>query len=165
MNHAVWSFACFYLLEALFLDSAFASEVKSPSLGVDIISLNGKWQLLNSNSSVSLSAEVPGCVHTALQRQGFISVHSDRHIVSFKVHIKIPNTVKLMFIKTLFCVNRIHIIGLMTWPTDGFHLTTGLTLHHSQHLLMLGKSENLQVQLNLSSDLYHTSRARMSRIL
>lgn len=72
MNHAVWSFACFYLLEALFLDSAFASEVKSHSLGVDI-SLNGKWQLLNSNSSVSLSAEVPGCVHTALQRQGFIS--------------------------------------------------------------------------------------------
>ncbi|KAK7148762.1 hypothetical protein R3I93_012947 [Phoxinus phoxinus] len=73
MNHAVLSFACFYLLEALFLDSVFASEVKSHSLGVDIISLNGKWQLLNSNSSVSLSAEVPGCVHTALQRQGFIS--------------------------------------------------------------------------------------------
>lgn len=63
-------------------------------------------------------------------------------------------TLKLMFIKTLFCVNRIHIIGLMTWPTDGFHLTTGLTLHHSQYLLMLGKSENLQVQLNTPSDLY-----------
>jgi len=76
MNHAVWSFACFYLLEALFLDSVFASEVKSPSLGASI-SLNGKWQLLNSNSSVSLSAEVPGCVHTALLRHGFISVHSD----------------------------------------------------------------------------------------
>uniref|UniRef100_A0A671SD63 Beta-mannosidase n=1 Tax=Sinocyclocheilus anshuiensis TaxID=1608454 RepID=A0A671SD63_9TELE len=44
-----------------------------PSLGVDIISLNEKWQLMNSNSSVSLSAEVPGCVHTTLQRQGFIS--------------------------------------------------------------------------------------------
>uniref|UniRef100_A0A671SDL9 Beta-mannosidase n=1 Tax=Sinocyclocheilus anshuiensis TaxID=1608454 RepID=A0A671SDL9_9TELE len=39
----------------------------------DIISLNEKWQLMNSNSSVSLSAEVPGCVHTTLQRQGFIS--------------------------------------------------------------------------------------------
>lgn len=72
MNRVVWSFACFYLLEVSFLDSALA-EVKSPSLGVDIISLNGKWQLMNSNSSVSLSAEVPGCVHTALQRQGFIS--------------------------------------------------------------------------------------------
>uniref|UniRef100_A0A671SAU7 Beta-mannosidase n=1 Tax=Sinocyclocheilus anshuiensis TaxID=1608454 RepID=A0A671SAU7_9TELE len=47
--------------------------VRLPSLGVDIISLNEKWQLMNSNSSVSLSAEVPGCVHTTLQRQGFIS--------------------------------------------------------------------------------------------
>lgn len=74
MNRVVWSFACFYLLGVPFLDSALASEVKSPSLGVDIISLNGKWQLMNSNSSVSLSAEVPGCVHTSLQRQGFISV-------------------------------------------------------------------------------------------
>uniref|UniRef100_A0A671SAV8 Beta-mannosidase n=1 Tax=Sinocyclocheilus anshuiensis TaxID=1608454 RepID=A0A671SAV8_9TELE len=73
MNRVVWSFACFYLLEVPFLDSALASEVKRPSLGVDIISLNEKWQLMNSNSSVSLSAEVPGCVHTTLQRQGFIS--------------------------------------------------------------------------------------------
>uniref|UniRef100_A0A8C1TW37 Beta-mannosidase-like galactose-binding domain-containing protein n=2 Tax=Cyprinus carpio TaxID=7962 RepID=A0A8C1TW37_CYPCA len=38
--------------------------LKSSSLGVDINSLNGRWQLLNSNSSVCLSAEVPGCVHT-----------------------------------------------------------------------------------------------------
>uniref|UniRef100_A0A9J8DJT6 beta-mannosidase n=1 Tax=Cyprinus carpio carpio TaxID=630221 RepID=A0A9J8DJT6_CYPCA len=52
---------------------ALASEAKRPSLGVDVISLNGKWQLMNSNSSVSVSAEVPGCVHTTLQRQGFIS--------------------------------------------------------------------------------------------
>ncbi|XP_051772539.1 beta-mannosidase isoform X3 [Ctenopharyngodon idella] len=65
MNHAVWSFACLYLLEALFLDGA--------SAGAETFSLNGKWKLLNSNSSVSVSAEVPGCVHTALQRQGFIS--------------------------------------------------------------------------------------------
>ncbi|XP_052427782.1 beta-mannosidase [Carassius gibelio] len=73
MNRVVWSFACFYLLEVPFLASALASEVKRASLGADVISLNGKWQLMNSNSSVSLSAEVPGCVHTALQRQGFIS--------------------------------------------------------------------------------------------
>lgn len=72
MNRVVWSFACFYLLEVPFLASALASEVKRASLGA-VISLNGKWQLMNSNSSVSLSAEVPGCVHTALQRQGFIS--------------------------------------------------------------------------------------------
>uniref|UniRef100_A0A8C2L0T4 Beta-mannosidase n=1 Tax=Cyprinus carpio TaxID=7962 RepID=A0A8C2L0T4_CYPCA len=60
---------CHHLLTLI----ALASEEKRPSLGVDIISLNGKWQLMNSNSSVSVSAEVPGCVHTTLQRQGFIS--------------------------------------------------------------------------------------------
>uniref|UniRef100_A0A8C1RBB1 beta-mannosidase n=1 Tax=Cyprinus carpio TaxID=7962 RepID=A0A8C1RBB1_CYPCA len=60
---------CHHLLTLI----ALASEEKRPSLGVDIISLNGKWQLMNSNSSVSVSADVPGCVHTTLQRQGFIS--------------------------------------------------------------------------------------------
>lgn len=36
------------------------------------VSLDGKWGLVNSNGSVSLPAEVPGCVHTALQKQGYI---------------------------------------------------------------------------------------------
>ncbi|XP_068574186.1 beta-mannosidase [Cebidichthys violaceus] len=35
-------------------------------------SLNGKWSLSNSDGSVSLPAEVPGCVHSALQQQGYI---------------------------------------------------------------------------------------------
>ncbi|KAF7666144.1 hypothetical protein LDENG_00116800 [Lucifuga dentata] len=34
--------------------------------------LNGKWRLLNSNGSLSLPAEVPGCVHSALIQQGYI---------------------------------------------------------------------------------------------
>lgn len=37
-------------------------------------SLSGKWILSDSNASVSLPAEVPGCVHTALQKQGYIQV-------------------------------------------------------------------------------------------
>ncbi|XP_049452051.1 beta-mannosidase [Epinephelus fuscoguttatus] len=36
------------------------------------LSLTGKWSLCNDNGSVCLPAEVPGCVHSALQRQGFI---------------------------------------------------------------------------------------------
>lgn len=39
--------------------------------------LNGKWKLLNSNGSLSLAAEVPGCVHSALHQQGFIQVSKD----------------------------------------------------------------------------------------
>ncbi|XP_019953631.2 beta-mannosidase isoform X1 [Paralichthys olivaceus] len=38
----------------------------------ETLSLDGKWSLSNSNGSVSLAAQVPGCVHSALQRQGFI---------------------------------------------------------------------------------------------
>ncbi|XP_034051473.1 beta-mannosidase [Thalassophryne amazonica] len=34
--------------------------------------LNGNWKLRNSNSSLSLSAEVPGCVHSALHLHGYI---------------------------------------------------------------------------------------------
>lgn len=34
--------------------------------------LNGKWMLSNSNCSLLLPAEVPGCVHSALQEQGYI---------------------------------------------------------------------------------------------
>ncbi|XP_073340453.1 beta-mannosidase [Pagrus major] len=36
------------------------------------VSLSGKWRLMNSNGSLSLPAEVPGCVHSALQQQGYI---------------------------------------------------------------------------------------------
>lgn len=38
------------------------------------LSLNGKWILSNSNGSLSLPADVPGCVHSALQKQGYIQV-------------------------------------------------------------------------------------------
>lgn len=36
------------------------------------LSLDGKWRLLSSNGTLSLGAQVPGCVHSALQQQGFI---------------------------------------------------------------------------------------------
>ncbi|XP_056327146.1 beta-mannosidase isoform X2 [Danio aesculapii] len=73
MNHVAWSFTGFYLSAVCFLDCTLLSKVSRLSLGDNIVSLNGKWQLVNSNSTFSISAEVPGCVHTALQRQGVIS--------------------------------------------------------------------------------------------
>uniref|UniRef100_A0A4W5L5H4 Beta-mannosidase-like galactose-binding domain-containing protein n=1 Tax=Hucho hucho TaxID=62062 RepID=A0A4W5L5H4_9TELE len=42
------------------------------SRGEQQISLNTKWTVQNSDGSVSLPAEVPGCVHSALLKQGFI---------------------------------------------------------------------------------------------
>lgn len=41
-------------------------------------SLDGEWNLWNSNKSFFLPARVPGCVHTALQQRGLIQVSSKR---------------------------------------------------------------------------------------
>lgn len=38
------------------------------------LNLNGKWKLTNSNESLAFPAEVPGCVHSALLKQGYIKV-------------------------------------------------------------------------------------------
>ncbi|XP_054470134.1 beta-mannosidase [Anoplopoma fimbria] len=56
---------CFSVLFCLFwgVSSGFCSLS---------VSLDGKWSLSNSNGSVFLPAEVPGCVHSALQQQGHI---------------------------------------------------------------------------------------------
>nr|DBA28843.1 TPA: hypothetical protein GDO54_009135 [Pyxicephalus adspersus] len=39
---------------------------------VQVYSLNGKWALRNSNSSIKLYGDVPGCVHTAMFSWGLI---------------------------------------------------------------------------------------------
>nr|XP_043903841.1 beta-mannosidase [Solea senegalensis]XP_043903842.1 beta-mannosidase [Solea senegalensis] len=56
------------------LSCLFVAVLSGLSSSVDnnIVSLDGKWSLSNSNGSLSLSAEVPGCVHSALFKQGFI---------------------------------------------------------------------------------------------
>lgn len=50
----------------------FRGVLSEPLARQQTFSLSGKWILSDSNASVSLPAEVPGCVHTALQKQGYI---------------------------------------------------------------------------------------------
>ncbi|XP_042069280.1 beta-mannosidase isoform X1 [Haplochromis burtoni] len=57
--------ACWCLFSGVF--SVFSLQQR---LTVD---LNGKWRLSNSNGSLLLPAQVPGCVHSALQQQGYIT--------------------------------------------------------------------------------------------
>ncbi|XP_023780436.1 beta-mannosidase isoform X3 [Cyanistes caeruleus] len=54
------------LLAVLLLPLAMAAG------GPEVRSLRGSWRLRSGNGSVSLRAEVPGCVHTALLRRGLI---------------------------------------------------------------------------------------------
>lgn len=56
------------LLQVLLLPLAVAAG------GPEVHSLRGSWRLRSGNGSVSLRAEVPGCVHTALLRRGLIQV-------------------------------------------------------------------------------------------
>ncbi|XP_076830556.1 beta-mannosidase [Brachyhypopomus gauderio] len=72
MNDVVPPCAHFYVLKVLFVCVVFLFEVESHNFGVDTLNLNGTWRLRNSNGSFSLNAEVPGCVHTALQLQKLI---------------------------------------------------------------------------------------------
>lgn len=61
---------CVYVLSAWcigILSGYFVSSEQQHKL-----SLNGKWRLTNSNGSLTLPAEVPGCVHSALLQQGFL---------------------------------------------------------------------------------------------
>ncbi|TSK42171.1 Beta-mannosidase [Bagarius yarrelli] len=61
---------------ALTISKVFPAEflcvVQAHSSGVYELVLDGTWHLQNFNGSVSLSAQVPGCVHTALQQQQII---------------------------------------------------------------------------------------------
>ncbi|XP_076002860.1 beta-mannosidase [Genypterus blacodes] len=50
----------------------FFAGYSAKTEGQQTLSLNGKWRLSNSNGSLSLPALVPGCVHSALQQQGYI---------------------------------------------------------------------------------------------
>ncbi|KAG7334223.1 hypothetical protein KOW79_002630 [Hemibagrus wyckioides] len=52
--------------------AVFLCMVSSLSVGVYELVLDGTWHLHNSNGSLSLKAQVPGCVHTTLQQQHLI---------------------------------------------------------------------------------------------
>uniref|UniRef100_A0AAR2LMV0 Beta-mannosidase n=1 Tax=Pygocentrus nattereri TaxID=42514 RepID=A0AAR2LMV0_PYGNA len=63
---------CVHLTVLSVVYALFVVEVTCGGLGVAELSLNGVWALRNSNGSLSLSAGVPGCVHTGLQLHGVI---------------------------------------------------------------------------------------------
>ncbi|KAM6429747.1 beta-mannosidase [Rhynochetos jubatus] len=56
----------------LLLVAAAGRAGVSAAGGPEVHSLRGSWRLGNGNGSVVLRGEVPGCVHTALHRQGLV---------------------------------------------------------------------------------------------
>lgn len=87
MNHL--GRPCCHILGILLIYALILARVKSASFRGAEISLDGVWALKNSNGSLSLSAGVPGCVHTALQLHKVIEVGwgSDCiHFITLKKH-------------------------------------------------------------------------------
>ncbi|KAL3968559.1 perforin 1 [Sarotherodon galilaeus] len=65
LHERLCGWACWCLFSGVF--SVFSLQQRLT------VSLNGKWRLSNSNGSLLLPAQVPGCVHSALQQQGYIT--------------------------------------------------------------------------------------------
>ncbi|XP_066487821.1 beta-mannosidase-like [Tiliqua scincoides] len=59
-------------LPLLLLALGAAGAAVAAQTGPAVHSLSGPWKLSNGNGSLSLSAAVPGCVHSALLRQGLV---------------------------------------------------------------------------------------------
>ncbi|XP_051941278.1 beta-mannosidase isoform X1 [Hippocampus zosterae] len=55
-----------------FLSLGLLEVLSHDGIGSLVQSLDGEWDLWNSNKSFFLPARVPGCVHTALQQRGLI---------------------------------------------------------------------------------------------
>ncbi|XP_019746038.1 beta-mannosidase-like [Hippocampus comes] len=56
----------------LFLSLGLLEVLSHDGIVPLVQSLDGEWNLWNSNKSFFLPAQVPGCVHTALQQRGLI---------------------------------------------------------------------------------------------
>ncbi|KAB5581887.1 hypothetical protein PHYPO_G00180740 [Pangasianodon hypophthalmus] len=61
-----------FLCVFIALLTVFLSSGRAHRFGEYELVLDGTWRLQNSNGSVSLQAQVPGCVHTTLQQQQLI---------------------------------------------------------------------------------------------
>ncbi|XP_053476857.1 beta-mannosidase [Ictalurus furcatus] len=122
-------FCVFLAFPALFL-----CKVRSQSSGVYELLLDGTWKLQNSNGSVSLNAQVPGCVHTALQQQQiiedpyyrfndlvyrWISLDNWTYTTSFSVpdHVKVSRRAVLTF-EGVDTISTISLNGDVIGKTD-----------------------------------------------
>ncbi|KAG9344023.1 hypothetical protein JZ751_012499 [Albula glossodonta] len=111
-----------------------SSGAHSHKPGFETYSLNGKWKLYNSNGSLSLVADVPGCVHTALLKQGiikdpyyrfndlayrWISLDNWTYTTSFSVPADIRNKQKVRLVfESVDTVSFISLNGVAVGKTD-----------------------------------------------
>ncbi|XP_069017064.1 beta-mannosidase [Embiotoca jacksoni] len=137
----------------------------------ELLSLNGKWRLLNSNGSVSLPAQVPGCVHSALQQQGvildpyfrfndasyrWIALDNWTYTTTFTVsaELRVTQQVRLVF-DGVDTVASVSLNGIVVGETDNMFRRYDFSVRH-----LLKDGDNVLNVALLSPLLYATERRR-----
>ncbi|XP_036372734.1 beta-mannosidase [Megalops cyprinoides] len=155
-------FACVWSLHVLEARCEPSGE-ESQQYGFQTYSLNGKWMLYNSNSSLSLVADVPGCVHTALLKQGFIqdpyyrfndlayrwiSLDNWTYTTTFSVPAEIKNKQKVsLVLEGVDTVSVISLNGAAVGKTDNmfrrYDFEVGSLLRDHGNVLTVGLTSAL----------------------
>ncbi|XP_033369779.1 beta-mannosidase isoform X2 [Parus major] len=118
------------LLAVLLLPLAMAAG------GPEVRSLRGSWRLRSGNGSVSLRAEVPGCVHTALLRRGLIQDPYYRFNDVMYRWISLDNWTYSRTFKTPFDVRKWQKVNLVF---DGVDTVAQILLNN----VTLGTTDNM----------------------
>uniref|UniRef100_A0A6Q2XDM2 Beta-mannosidase n=1 Tax=Esox lucius TaxID=8010 RepID=A0A6Q2XDM2_ESOLU len=133
------------------------------------LSLNGKWILQNSNGSLLFPAEVPGCVHSALLKQGFIQdiyfrfndvayrwivLDNWTYTISFSPSNEAKQRVRLVF-EGVDTVASIFLNGVITGNTDNMFRR----YEFSVGKMLRGGENNVEVRL-LSPVVYSLERSQ-----
>uniref|UniRef100_A0A3Q0RMG4 Beta-mannosidase n=1 Tax=Amphilophus citrinellus TaxID=61819 RepID=A0A3Q0RMG4_AMPCI len=168
LNHKTISVMGFSLFEFKLksLEHSYTLQSNTDHLSM---SLNGKWRLSNSNASLSLPAQVPGCVHSALQQQGYvpdpyfrfndvsyrwIAFDNWTYTTTFTVSPEIKQKVLLMF-DGVDTVGSISLNGIAVGKTDNMFCRYDFSVRD-----LLKDGDNVLQVVLLSPVLYASERRK-----
>ncbi|XP_013914841.1 PREDICTED: beta-mannosidase [Thamnophis sirtalis] len=152
--------------------SGFPLGSSSPSpAGSAVHSLRGSWRVSNANGSLALKGEVPGCVHTALFREGliqdpyyrfndlayrWISLDNWTYSRTFKAPLNISTWQKVILVfEGVDTVAQIVINNVTVGKTDNMFQTYKFDVTD-----VIKESNTIQVHF-LSAILYATQQSKM----
>ncbi|CAH2301236.1 beta-mannosidase isoform X1 [Pelobates cultripes] len=101
-----------------------------------VISLNGKWEIQNSNSSVKLQGDVPGCVHSALYSWGIIK---DPYIRFNDIAYKWIAHDEWIYSKTFTVPTEIRLLQRVSLVCEGIDTVSSISLNS----ILIGNTNNM----------------------
>ncbi|KAM8939420.1 beta-mannosidase [Pelodytes ibericus] len=108
----------------------------SSNATLKVFSLNGKWDIQNSDSSIKLQGDVPGCVHTALSAWGIIK---DPYIRFNDVEYKWIAQDEWMYSKAFTLPSEIRLFQKVILVCEGIDTISTIVLNN----IPLGETNNM----------------------